>query len=164
PGDAGVRLDRDAFPALVLGLLLAAEEIAQHVALHNGEPPAFVEVRHRDAGGGDIDEVVGDQRALERKLRVERDLAEARAGVGDDLNVRGGVAADRGVGAVVDAVARHQDIPGSKRVDAVSVLAGAAAVGADALDAVVGDDAAILTLFRAPDLDTVVGAVGDAIV
>ena len=111
-----------------------------------------------------IDEVAGDERALEAELGVERDLAEAGADVGDDLHVGGGVAADRRVGAVGDAVAGHEHAAGAKNVDAVAVLPGAAAVGADALDAVVGDDAAVLAGLRAPDLDAVVGAVGDRVV
>jgi len=94
-------------------------------ALHDREPAALVEVRHQDAGCGGVDEIVGDERALESELRVKRDLAEAGARVGDDLDVGGGVAADGGVGAVADAVAADQNAAGAERVDAVSVLAGA---------------------------------------
>ena len=73
-----------------------------------------------------------------------RDLAEARARVGDDLDVGGGVAADGAEGAIGDAVAGDEHAAGAKDVDAVAVLAGAAAVGPDAHDAVGGDDAAVL--------------------
>jgi hypothetical protein len=78
-GDGRVRFHGDAFAALVLRLLLAAEQVAQDVALHDREPAALVEVRHRDAGGGGVDEVAGDERTLEGELGVERHLAQTSA-------------------------------------------------------------------------------------
>ena len=74
------------------------------------------------------------------------------------------VAAHGGVGAVGDAVAGDEHAAGAEDVDAVAVLAGAAGVGADARDAVAGDDAAVLAGLRAPHLDAVVAAVGDVVV
>ena len=73
--------------------MLAAEQVAHQVALHDGKASAFVEVGDGDAGCRGIDEVVGDQRAFEAELGVDGDLAEARARVGDDLDVGRSVAA-----------------------------------------------------------------------
>ena len=102
------------------------DEIADEIALHHREPAALVEVGDRDAERGAVDDVVGDHRALEAELGIERDLAEAGAGVADDLQVRRGVAAHRREGGVADAVAAHDDIAGAEDVDGVAVLAGAA--------------------------------------
>ncbi len=76
----------------------------------------------------------------------------------------GGVAADRRIGAIGDAVAGNEHAARAENIDAVAVLARAAAVGANAHDAVVGDDAAVLAGLRAPNLDAVVGAVDDGVV
>ena len=74
------------------------------------------------------------------------------------------VAAHGAEGAVGDAVAGDEHAAGAENVDAVAVLAGAAAVGPDAHDAVGGDDAAVLAGLGAPHLDAVVAAVGDVVV
>ena len=150
--------------ALVDGLVLAAEQVAHEVALHDGEASAVVEVGDGDAGRRGVDEVVGDQRAFEAELGIDGDLAEARARIGDDLDVGRSVAAHGAEGAVGDAVAGDEHAAGAKNVDAVAVLAGAAAVGPDAHDAVGGDDAAVLAGVGAPDLDAVVAAVGNVVV
>ena len=84
----GIGFDGDAVAALVDGLVLAAEQVAHEVALHDGEASAVVEVGDRDAGRRGVDEVVGDQRAFETELGVDGDLAEARARIGDRSGCR----------------------------------------------------------------------------
>jgi hypothetical protein len=71
-------------------------EIAQDVSLHHGEAAALVEVRDGDAGLGAVDQVLGDDRALETELRIERDFARLVHGIADDLDVRGRIAANGG--------------------------------------------------------------------
>jgi hypothetical protein len=100
---------------------------------------------------GAVDDVVGDKRALEAELGIERDLAEAGAGVADDLQVRRRVAAHRREGGVADAVAAHDDIAGAEDIDSVAVLAGAAGPGGNVLDAVVDDERAIIAGRATPD-------------
>ena len=73
-----------------------------------------------------VDHVVGDQRAFKAEFRIDRDFAETFAAVGHDLDIVGGVAADRRIAAIGDAVLRHHDAAGAIDVDAVAVLAGAA--------------------------------------
>jgi hypothetical protein len=150
--------------AFVDRLVLASKQVAHEVALHDGKTPTVVEVGHRDAGRGGVDEVTRDQRTLEAELGVQRHLAEPGAVVGNDPVVGGGVAAHGGVGAVGDAVAGDEDAAGPEDAHAFTVLARAASVGADAHDAVAGHDAAVLAGLRAPHLDTVVAAVGDVVV
>ena len=75
-------------------------EIADQVALYDREAAALIEVGHRDADGGAVDRVVGDDRALEAELRIDRDFAEPRAGVVGDLDVRGRIAAHRREGRI----------------------------------------------------------------
>ena len=54
----------------------ASSSGAVDVALHDGDPSALVEIADGDADGRAIDGVVGDDRAFERELRIERDLAD----------------------------------------------------------------------------------------
>ena len=103
-----------------------ADEIADQIALHHREPAALVEIRDRHAERRAVDDVVGDHRALEAELGVDRDFAEAGAGVADDLQVRGGIAAHRRESGIADAVAAHDHVVGAKDVDGVAVLAGSA--------------------------------------
>ena len=126
-------------------------EIADDIALDHREPAALVEVGDRHAKRGAVDDVVGDERALEAELGVERDLAEAGAGVADDLQVRRRVAAHRREGGVADAVAAHDDIAGAEDIDSVAVLAGAAGSGGNVLDAVVDDERAVIAGRATPD-------------
>ena len=162
-GDGRVGLDRDA-DAARSGLPRPGREVAHEIALYDGEPAAFVEVRDGDAGGGAVDEVAGDHRALERELGIEPDLAHAGGIVGDDLHVGCTVGAHGGERAVGDAVRGHEHAAGAIDVDAVAVLACAAGPGADAVDAVHGDDGAVGTLLRAPYQNAVVGGAVDRIV
>ncbi len=110
--DRRVGLDGDAIPALVDRLVLAPEEIAHQVALHDGKAAAFVEVGDGDARRRRVDDVVGDQRALESELGINGDFAQTRAGIADDLHVGGGIAAHRGKGAIADAVAGDKHAAG----------------------------------------------------
>ncbi len=159
-----VGLHSDAVSALVDRLLLAAEQVAHQVALDDAEPPAVVEVGEGDAGRRRVDDVACDERPLESELRVDRHLAETGARIGDDLDVRCGVAAYGAESAVGDAVAGDVDAAGAEDVHAVAVLARAATIGADAHDAVARHDAAVLAGPGAPHLDAVVAAVGDVVV
>src|SRR3979411_3179561 len=145
-------------------------EIAEDVSLPPRDPAAFVEIGERDADLGAVDRVVGDDRALEAELGIERDLAERAAGIADDLDTRGGIAADRREGAVMDAVTAHDHVAGAVRIDGVAELTGAAGVVADFLDAVVEHHGAVLARNLAQDLDAVVaglahdvGVVGEAL-
>ena len=54
-------------------------------------------------------------------------------------------------------------IAGAVDIDAVAVLAGAAVGGADALDAVVGDQRAVFAFCRPPHQDAVIAAVADGV-
>ena len=65
-------------PALSPGSVPAGRlrlQVPDDVALHDREPAAFVEIGDRDPDGGAVDAVVGDDRALEAELGIERDLA-----------------------------------------------------------------------------------------
>jgi hypothetical protein len=84
--DAGGVVRRGAGRALGL-------EIADHVALHHRQPAALVEIARHDAQRRAVNRVVGDDRALEPELRMDRNLAEVGRGVAGDLNVGGGIAA-----------------------------------------------------------------------
>ena len=55
------------------------------------------------------------------------------------------------------------DIVGAERVDAIAVLAGAAAARLDAFDAVAGDDGAVFRRLPAMHEDAAIGAVGDGV-
>ena len=70
-GQRRVGLDRDAVAALVDRLVLAAEQVAHEVALHDRKAPAVVEVGDRDAGRRRVDEIVGDERAFEAELGID---------------------------------------------------------------------------------------------
>ena len=78
-GDDAIGLDRDALAALVVGLVLAAHQIANEVALHDGEAAAVIEVGDGNARRGGVDEVVGDQRALESRTRRTSATSPSRA-------------------------------------------------------------------------------------
>src|SRR5215510_1145636 len=165
-GDRRVGLHRDADAAGIAGVGAGRAlrvEVADDVALHDGEPSAFVEIGDRDADRRAVDGVVGDQRAFEAELGVERDLAHVDDAVALDVDVGGGVAAHGGEGAVLDPVAAHDHVAGAKDVDRVAVLPRAAGAVGDVLDAVVGDDGAVVAGGRAPDLDAVVAGAADAV-
>ena len=81
----------------------------------------------------------------------------------DDLDVGRRIAAHRGIIAVADAVAAHDDIAGAKRVDGVAVLPGAAGTGLDVLDAVVEHQRAVIADRGAQDLDAVVVGAEDGV-
>src|ERR1039458_714864 len=138
-------------------------QIAHDVAVHRGKPAAFVEIGDGNSGLGAVDHVVGDYRALEAELGIDRHLVERGTVVADDLDVGRGVAADRGKGGVADVVAAHDHVGGAKDVDRVAVLAGAAAARAGVLDPVVGDRAAIRTLVALPKPDAAIAGLGDGV-
>src|SRR5680860_1020274 len=108
---------------------LAQEQIADDVALYHREPAAFVEVGHRDTHGCGVDDIVGDHRAFEGELGIERHFAQSRAGIGHHLAIGARIGADRGEGAVGDPVLRHKHRAGAEHVDTIAVLAGAATLG-----------------------------------
>ena len=118
--------------------------------------PPSLKLPDGDADGRAIDRVVGDHGAFEGEFRIERDLAHIADAVARYLDVRGRVAAHRGIVAVADAVAPHDHVAGAERVDGVAVLAGAAGACLDVLDAVVRNQRAVVADRRAQDLDAVV--------
>jgi hypothetical protein len=144
--------------------ILAEEDVADEVALNDGEPTVLVEIGDRDAHRRVIDDVVGSHRALEGKLRIERDLTESRAGIADHLTVRAGIGTDRREGAIGDAVVAHHHRACTKHIDPIAVLATAAALCGDTLDPVGGNDGAVFADCGAPDEDAVVAAVAHMVV
>ena len=157
-------------PALSFGSVPGGrrfDEVADQIALHDGEPAALLEVGDRHAHRRAVDNVVGDHGAFETEFGIKRDLAEAAAGVADDLQVGSGVAAHGGESRVADTVAAHDDVVGAEHVDGVAVLAGAAGLVHDVFDAVVDDDRAVIAGLAAPDQDAAIagtahGIAGDA--
>ena len=91
---------------------------------------------------GAIDDIVGDHRARKTELGEDRDFAAVEARIGRDNGVVRRVEANGREGAAPDAVARDGDAAGTKDVDAVAILAGAAVARGDALDAIAGDERA----------------------
>src|SRR5262249_23434739 len=124
-GDGAVRLDIDADAGVVVRRgpdRPPGQEVADDVALHDRKTATFIEVADGDADRRAVDGIAGDHGAFERKLRIERDLAHVADAVADDLDVRGRVAAHRGIVAIFDPVAPDDDIAGAKRVDGVAIL------------------------------------------
>src|SRR5690606_2769236 len=68
------------------------------------------------------------------------------------------------IGAIGNAIVRDQDAPRAVHIDTVSILPRPTALGGDVLDAVGRDDGAVLSGRAAPDLDAVVGALGNVVV
>ena len=161
-GDGGVGLDGDA-DAGGIGAALRPlrRQAADQVALDDGEAAAVVEVGADDAERGAVDAVGGDDGALEIEFGVQRHLADGVALVADDLDGGGGVAAHRGERAAADDVVAHDDAGGAEDVDAVAVLAGAAAARGDGVDGVVGDDGAVMPLGALPDADAAIAGAAD---
>ncbi|MCB8828803.1 hypothetical protein LJD47_27715, partial [Escherichia coli] len=91
---------------------------------------------HGNAAGRAIDDVVGDHRAFEGEFGIKRHLAAAGAIVADDLHIVSGIGADGGEGAPHQHIVGNKHIAGTEHIDAIAVLAGATAIGADILDAV----------------------------
>ncbi len=112
-GDRGVGLHADA-EAFGLGRRArnARAHVAHDVAAHGREPAALLEIGDRDAGAGLVDHVVGDQRAFEIELGIDRDFVEPDAIIADDLDVGGGVAADRRKRRLADDVVAHDHVVG----------------------------------------------------
>src|SRR6185312_9860383 len=156
-GDGGIGLDGDADAGGIGPALRPLRcQAADQVALDDGEPAAVVEVGADDAERGAVDRIGRDHRAFEIEFSVERDLADGAAMVADDLDGRGGIAAHRGERAAADDVVAHDHAGRAEDVDAVSILAGAAAARADGVDGVVGDDGAVMTLGALPDADAAI--------
>src|SRR6185369_2273176 len=78
------------------------KQVADDVALHDGDPSAFVEVAHGYTERCAVDRVVGDHCAPEREFGIERDLADVADAVAGDLDVRRRIAAYRRIVAVAD--------------------------------------------------------------
>ena len=160
-------LDRDADAGAVVGIGAGgalALEVADQVALHDRKAAAFVEVGDGDAERRAVDRVVGDHGAFEAEFRIDRDLADVGGGVADNLEIGGGVAAHGREGRARDAVAAHDHVAGAEDVDGVAVLARAAALVGDVLDAVVEHQRAVVGLRRSPDQDAVVAGAADGVV
>ncbi len=144
--------------------VLAEEQIADEIALHHGEASTLLEVGDGDAHRRLVDEIVGNDHALEGELGIKGDLAHPGAGIADHLAVGARIGADGGEGAIGDAVCAHQHRACPEHIDTIAVLAAPAALGGDALDAVGGDEGAVLAGFRAPDENAVVAAIAHVIV
>jgi len=65
--------------------------------------------------------------------------------------------------AIADAVAAHDHIAGTKRIDGVAILSGAAGAGLDVLDPVVDHHGAVVADRGAQDFDAVVVGVDDGV-
>jgi hypothetical protein len=105
----------------------------------------------------------GDDCAFKAKLGVKGDFARIVYAVALDVQVRGGIAAHGRKGAIHDAVAAHDHVCGTKNIDAIAILAGAAGAVADIFDPVVDDDRAVIAVDGAPDLDAVVARAIDPV-
>jgi hypothetical protein len=121
------------------------------------------EIRDRHAERRAVDDVVGDHRALETEFGVERNFPEAAAGITDDLQVRGGVAAHRGESGIANAVAAHDHVVGAKDVNGVAPLAGSTGFVHDAFDAVVDDQSAVVARRAAPDQNAAIAGAVDRV-
>src|SRR5690606_32877484 len=88
-------------------------------------------------------------------------FARAQTLVAGDLDVAGTVGADGGEGAVGDVVVCDDDVVGAEDIDAVAILAGAAAARADPLDTVVGDDGTVARRLPAMYENAAIGTVCD---
>ncbi len=100
-----------------------------------------------------------DHRALETEFGVDGGLAGVEAGVAADLKVAGAVArgsAEKALSAMWLPETRHAI--GAKDVDAVAVLAGAAAERRDVADAVARDDRAVVGDLPAMDENAAIAA------
>src|SRR5262245_39536915 len=155
-----VRLDCNAEAAQLV--VLAQEEVADQVALDDREPSPFGEIGDGDAARGPIDEIVGDDGALDGELGVDRDLAEARAGIPDHLAVRCGIGADGRDRAIGDAVAVDCDRASAKDADPVAGLA-AATARRDTRDAVCRDDGRVFTRLGPRHYDAVLAAIAHGV-
>src|SRR6516164_9478101 len=72
-GDGGVGLDRNADAGGVRRIGAGGTlrlEVTDNVALHGGKAAAVVEIGDRDADGGAVDAIAGDERTLEGKLGI----------------------------------------------------------------------------------------------
>src|SRR4029077_7325211 len=112
------------------------------IALDHRDAAALVEIADGDADRCAIDGVVGDDSALEREFRIERDLADIADAVARYLNIGCRIAAHRRIIAVADAITPHDHVAGAEGIDGVAVLPGATGAGLDVLDAVVGNQRA----------------------
>ncbi len=139
-------------------------QVAYDIAGHSRQAAALVKVDDEDAVRRVVDEIVGNQRTLEGKFRIDRRLARAQALVGADDDVGRRVGTDRRKGAVGDMIARDQHIVGAEEVDAVAMLPGAAGPGADPGDAVAGHHGAVFALGPAVHQDAAIAAIGDLVV
>jgi len=79
--------------------MVAGVQVADQVARNHGKPPPLVEIGDRNAGGGIVDQIVGDHRALKSELGIDGDLAKLETRIADKLAVRPGIGAEGGIGA-----------------------------------------------------------------
>src|SRR5690606_27029987 len=140
----------------------ARENVAHDVAGADGELTAVVEVGDRDAAGGAVDDIVRDHRAREGELGKDRDFPGVEADIAADLGVAGAVEPDRRESAIGNVVAGDDDAVGAEDIDAVAVLAIAAATPVDTCNAVARDDGRVSAVAAAPDADAGIAAIGDA--
>ena len=138
-------------------------DVAHDIARAGGDLPAGVEIGDVDPGGGAINDVVGDHRAGESEFGEDGDLAGVAARIAAHLRVTCRVDAHGGEGAVGNDIVRDDDAIGLEDVDAVAVLAVAAAAPVDRVDHVARNDRAIMARCVAPDADAGIAAAGNAV-
>src|SRR5439155_7050725 len=146
-----------------IGVGACAGDLAHDIVGAHRKPAAFIEIGDRDAHRGIFDDIAGDDGTFKGEFDENGHFAEPRAGIVDDLAVVPGIIADRAKGTVTDAVLGDQHIAGAKYVDAVAVLAAAAVLRRDLLDAVAGDDRAVFALIARPHLNAVIADLAEMI-
>ncbi len=123
----------------------------------------MIEIGDGDSDGGTVDAVAGDEGALKAEFGIKRDLARVRYGIAFDVEVGGRIAAHGRKGAMRDMIAPHDDIAGAKDIDGIAVLTGTAGAVGNILDAVAGNDGAVLAFLATPNLNAVIGRARDIV-
>lgn len=103
PGYCGISFHHDADAGVVIRRgadRTLRQHIADDIAVDAHDGYAFVEVGDRHPDRADVDGVVGDHRAFEGELRIERDFAYVADAVAGDVNVRRRIAAHGGIIAI----------------------------------------------------------------
>lgn len=87
-GRVGPNGDPDAGDVIGIGASGSLRhQVADQVALNNGQASAVIKIRDRNSDGCAIDRVVGDHRTFEAELGMERDFAQIRTAVAGDLQI-----------------------------------------------------------------------------
>ena len=156
--DDGVGFDSDGDGAGI-GIGAAALHIAHDIVSADREPAALVVIGDRNSRRHAFEHVAGDDRAGKGEFDEDRGFGDARAIVVGDRDVVAGIVAHRAEGAIGDAIIGDSDAAAAENVDAIAVLAVAAVIGSDALDAIADDERSVFAAIRRPDLDGVVADV-----